>query len=65
MPQDAPATVPGPDDTSLDTPHTITVSERGSFTLARCVCGWSGPARRSRDRARSDARTHAPAAPES
>ncbi|XUZ29822.1 hypothetical protein ACQVDT_25190 [Streptomyces sp. RMIT01] len=36
---------------------TITV-ERGSFCLARCSCGWSGPARRSRDRARTDAAEH-------
>ncbi|WP_405797515.1 hypothetical protein [Streptomyces sp. NBC_01506] len=32
--------------------------ERGSFSLARCTCGWSGPARRSRDRARTDATSH-------
>ncbi|MEU0374071.1 hypothetical protein ABZ070_28230 [Streptomyces sp. NPDC006283] len=50
-----------PQDPSADalTPHVTTTVERGSFALARCTCGWSGPARRSRDRARADARTHA------
>ncbi|MEV8569413.1 hypothetical protein AB0436_28160 [Streptomyces sp. NPDC051322] len=40
--------------------HTTSTSERGSFCLARCTCGWAGPARRSRDRARADATAHAP-----
>ncbi|MFI1867480.1 hypothetical protein [Streptomyces jumonjinensis] len=48
--QDAPADTPGP--------HRTTTAERGSFTVARCSCGWAGPARRSRDRARADALTH-------
>ncbi|ALO09906.1 hypothetical protein AQF52_4312 [Streptomyces venezuelae] len=39
-------------------PHTTTTTERGSFALARCSCGWSGPARRSRERARTDASEH-------
>ncbi|WP_411071144.1 hypothetical protein [Streptomyces sp. cmx-4-25] len=39
--------------------HTTTTTERGSFALARCSCGWTGPARRSRDRARADASDHA------
>ncbi|QNP64022.1 hypothetical protein [Streptomyces genisteinicus] len=39
--------------------HLTTTVERGSFAVARCTCGWSGPARRSRDRARTDARGHA------
>ncbi|WP_281181677.1 hypothetical protein [Streptomyces exfoliatus] len=34
------------------------MTERGSFALARCSCGWTGPARRSRDRARTDAADH-------
>ena len=35
------------------------VSERGSFAHARCAkCGWEGPARRSRDRARRDLDRH-------
>ncbi|MFI6103886.1 hypothetical protein [Streptomyces sp. NPDC051310] len=38
--------------------HEATTVERGSFCLARCSCGWSGPARRSRDRARTDAAAH-------
>ncbi|MFB9516813.1 hypothetical protein [Streptomyces purpureus] len=39
--------------------HRTTTVERGSFCMARCSCGWSGPARRSRDRARTDATGHA------
>ncbi len=42
------------------TDHRTSVTERGSFALARCSCGWFGPARRARDRARRDAREHAP-----
>ncbi|UYQ63022.1 hypothetical protein [Streptomyces peucetius] len=38
--------------------HLTTTVERGSFAVARCSCGWSGPARRSRDTARTDARSH-------
>ncbi|WP_406861808.1 hypothetical protein ABZO31_15510 [Streptomyces sp. HUAS MG47] len=38
--------------------HETTTTERGSFALARCSCGWTGPARRSRDRARTDAAAH-------
>ncbi|MGW1468255.1 hypothetical protein ACWCPT_28365 [Streptomyces sp. NPDC002308] len=38
--------------------HATTTTERGSFCLARCTCGWSGPARRSRDLARTDAERH-------
>ncbi|MEU5160846.1 hypothetical protein AB0G74_14740 [Streptomyces sp. NPDC020875] len=38
--------------------HDTTTVERGSFALARCVCGWYGAARRSRDRARTDAAEH-------
>ncbi|MER7112813.1 hypothetical protein [Streptomyces sp. NPDC000229] len=45
--------------------HNATTTERGSFTLARCTCGWSGPARRSRDRARVDAAAHMGTPPES
>ncbi|MGW2301946.1 hypothetical protein [Streptomyces sp. NPDC001809] len=45
-------------------PHTTTTSERGSFALARCSCGWTGPARRSRDRARTDAADHERTAPD-
>ncbi|MER5499013.1 MULTISPECIES: hypothetical protein [unclassified Streptomyces] len=38
--------------------HEPTTVERGSFCTARCGCGWYGPARRSRDRARADATEH-------
>ncbi|MER5865687.1 hypothetical protein [Kitasatospora sp. NPDC002040] len=38
--------------------HQVTVDERGSFTFAHCTCGWSAPARRSRDRSRRDATEH-------
>ncbi|MER5555658.1 hypothetical protein ABT001_28965 [Streptomyces sp. NPDC002793] len=50
-PSDSPVHSPAP-------AHSITTVERGSFCLARCGCGWSGPARRSRDRARTDAAEH-------
>jgi len=53
-PPAVPATGP-PDDGGA---HRTSVAERGSFTLARCVCGWTGPARRARERARLDAREH-------
>ncbi|MCX5532279.1 hypothetical protein OG785_17075 [Streptomyces sp. NBC_00006] len=38
--------------------HTTTVVEQGRFCLARCSCGWRGPARRARSKARSDADDH-------
>lgn len=38
--------------------HDTSVVERGSFASARCSCGWKGPARRARDRARRDASEH-------
>ncbi|MFD3680772.1 hypothetical protein [Streptomyces sp. NPDC058613] len=38
--------------------HTASTTERGSFCLAVCTCGWTGPARRSRDLARKDAARH-------
>jgi len=34
------------------------VTEAGSFSTARCGCGWSAPARRSRDKSRRDADKH-------
>ncbi|MER7397214.1 hypothetical protein ABT381_17090 [Streptomyces sp. NPDC000151] len=39
--------------------HRATTTERGAFCLARCSCGWSGPARRARSQARTDAERHA------
>ncbi|WP_203644192.1 hypothetical protein [Streptomyces sp. SID14478] len=38
--------------------HATTVEEQGRFCLARCTCGWHGPARRARSKARSDAEAH-------
>ncbi|WP_078897160.1 hypothetical protein [Streptomyces rimosus] len=38
--------------------HRTTTVERGSFCLARCSCGWHGPARRARSQARTDAERH-------
>ncbi|MFJ3883404.1 hypothetical protein ACIPW5_38895 [Streptomyces sp. NPDC090077] len=38
--------------------HSTSTAERGSFCLAVCSCGWTGPARRSRDLARRDATRH-------
>ncbi|MEV5428272.1 hypothetical protein [Streptomyces sp. NPDC052701] len=38
--------------------HRTTMVERGPFCLARCTCGWSGPARRARSLARTDAARH-------
>ncbi|MCX4906778.1 hypothetical protein [Streptomyces sp. NBC_00878] len=38
--------------------HRTTTVEQGSFCVARCTCGWRGPARRARGRARRDAETH-------
>ncbi|MFC4030143.1 hypothetical protein ACFO3J_01500 [Streptomyces polygonati] len=38
--------------------HRTSVVERGAFISARCTCGWAGPARRARERARRDAREH-------
>ncbi|WP_078585517.1 MULTISPECIES: hypothetical protein [Streptomyces] len=68
MHEDSPApahTAPGLTTASASAPppeppagHSATTIERGSFCLARCTCGWRGPARRSRDRARTDAAEH-------
>ncbi|WAU85860.1 hypothetical protein O1Q96_42855 [Streptomyces sp. Qhu-G9] len=38
--------------------HRTTTVEQGRFCLARCTCGWRGPARRARSSARTDAQTH-------
>ncbi|MEW1724646.1 hypothetical protein [Streptomyces sp. NPDC093109] len=53
---DAPVTSVPPG--SAEPSHVTSTFERGSFCLARCSCGWSGPARRSRDLARTDAANH-------
>ncbi|MFJ7062390.1 hypothetical protein ACK8N7_16825 [Streptomyces griseobrunneus] len=63
----APARTTAPHPPSCPAPppagHSATTTERGSFCLARCTCGWAGPARRSRDRARTDAAEHLAAPP--
>ncbi|MEU3614357.1 hypothetical protein ACWD4O_45730 [Streptomyces sp. NPDC002623] len=41
-----------------DGEHTTTTVEQGHFCLARCTCGWRGPARRARSMARTDAQRH-------
>ncbi|MFC7219543.1 hypothetical protein ACFQLX_15380 [Streptomyces polyrhachis] len=38
--------------------HELSVREEGAFALAACSCGWIGPARRARSRAREDACAH-------
>jgi hypothetical protein len=38
--------------------HDVAVSDEGSFTVARCSCGWRSFARRSRDLARSEGKDH-------
>ncbi|MFF2504850.1 hypothetical protein ACFVTY_15950 [Streptomyces sp. NPDC058067] len=43
-------------------PHHTTTAEQGRFCLARCTCGWRGPARRARSKAREDAAQHTLAA---
>ncbi|MFG2892205.1 hypothetical protein [Streptomyces sp. NPDC048248] len=56
---------PGPQPASPDGAaqrHEAATTERGSFCLALCNCGWSGPARRARSQARTDAERHLTAA---
>ncbi|WP_369234859.1 hypothetical protein AB5J56_24210 [Streptomyces sp. R21] len=43
-------------DTSAE--HRTTTIEQGRFCMARCICGWRGPARRARSLARADAEGH-------
>ncbi|MDG9718742.1 hypothetical protein [Streptomyces sp. DH24] len=38
--------------------HRTTTVEQGPFCVARCSCGWRGPARRARSLARADAEGH-------
>ncbi|MFJ8676573.1 hypothetical protein [Streptomyces sp. NPDC093589] len=54
MPDRAPHDVPPP----AAPRHRTSTNERGSFCLARCDCGWRGPARRARSQARTDAERH-------
>ncbi|WP_432160976.1 hypothetical protein [Streptomyces sp. NRRL F-5630] len=47
--------------TSEETPadvHRTTTRDAGAFCTATCLCGWRGPARRARSKARSDAAEH-------
>ena len=44
------------DPTKGDSP--LHLVEKGNFTHARCDCGWRGPGRRSRKKAREDAAAH-------
>ncbi|MEV6838513.1 hypothetical protein AB0N17_29055 [Streptomyces sp. NPDC051133] len=39
--------------------HLTSTAEQGRFCVARCSCGWRGPARRARSQARTDAEAHA------
>jgi hypothetical protein len=48
-----------PEDGAEQVVHRAETVERGRFCLARCTCGWRGPARRARSLARTDAEAHA------
>nr|WP_225824725.1 hypothetical protein [Streptomyces sp. TML10] len=49
----------GPDRARSGQEHLTTTTEQGRFCVARCSCGWRGPARRARSQARTDAEGHA------
>lgn len=49
----------GAEDGAEQVVHRAETVERGRFCLARCTCGWRGPARRARSLARRDAERHA------
>ncbi|MEV6180825.1 hypothetical protein ACIHAR_32405 [Streptomyces sp. NPDC052016] len=53
----APSSVPAPAPAHGE-PHRTSTVEHGAFCLARCTCGWRGPARRARSLARADAERH-------
>jgi hypothetical protein len=38
--------------------HRVSTVEKGRFISAQCSCGWRGPARRARSKARTDAAEH-------
>ncbi|MBJ7905908.1 hypothetical protein ABZW47_19090 [Streptomyces sp. NPDC004549] len=48
----------GPVGARQEREHRTTTSEQGRFCVARCSCGWRGPARRARSQARADAEAH-------
>ncbi|MDQ0991692.1 hypothetical protein [Streptomyces sp. V3I7] len=52
----------GPERARQGQEHDTSTQEQGRFCLARCSCGWRGPARRARSQARTDAEAHAAAA---
>ncbi|MBL1109511.1 hypothetical protein JK361_33865 [Streptomyces sp. 5-8] len=49
----------GPEQVRPGQEHLTTTTEQGRFCVARCSCGWRGPARRARSQARTDAEGHA------
>ncbi|MGA4841031.1 hypothetical protein [Streptomyces sp. G45] len=48
-----------PESRSPEVTHRTSTVENGRFCAARCTCGWRGPARRARSKARTDATAHA------
>ncbi|MEU8031835.1 hypothetical protein [Streptomyces sp. NPDC049099] len=48
----------GPEHARSGQEHLVTTTEEGRFCVARCSCGWRGPARRARSQARTDAENH-------
>lgn len=48
----------GPEHAPSGREHLTTTTEQGRFCVARCSCGWRGPARRARSQARTDAEDH-------
>ncbi|MES4886422.1 hypothetical protein [Streptomyces sp. NPDC096012] len=48
----------GPEPARSGREHLTTTTEQGRFSVARCSCGWRGPARRARSQARADAAGH-------
>ncbi|MFF4039916.1 hypothetical protein [Streptomyces sp. NPDC001816] len=51
----------GPERLRQGQEHLTTTIEQGRFCVARCTCGWRGPARRARSQARTDAAGHSAA----
>ncbi|MDI3423966.1 hypothetical protein [Streptomyces luteolus] len=50
--------MPAQQDPAEDAEHRTATVEQGRFCAARCSCGWRGPARRARSKARTDAEEH-------
>ncbi|MER6527049.1 hypothetical protein [Streptomyces sp. NPDC001508] len=48
----------GPERAREEQQHRTMTDEQGNFCVARCTCGWRGPARRARSQARADATAH-------